>query len=160
MIFQEPTLLPWRSLRENLRVTTGISAARADAALADVGLAGRGDDMPGRLSHGQQRRLALARAVASEPDLLLMDEPFVSLDPSLVEDMMSVYKRLRSRTRVATVFVTHVVSEARALADRVITLGGSPAEIVSEVDLRAQGTAQNSGAYFQLSASGVTSSRS
>ncbi len=152
MVFQEPTLLPWRTVSDNIRVTTDATAKQVNIALADVGLAGRGEDYPGQLSLGQQRRLALARAFAVKPDLLLLDEPFVSLDPALVDEMMVLFTRLRAVHNVTTILVTHVAEEAEKLASRIVTLGGNPATIVSDV--------QNEGAYFQLSASGVTSSRS
>ncbi|GGX71612.1 ABC transporter ATP-binding protein [Tateyamaria omphalii] len=152
MVFQEPTLLPWRTVWDNIGVTTGADAEQIDAALSEVGLAGRRDDYPGQLSLGQQRRLALARAFAVKPDLLLLDEPFVSLDAELVDEMMTLFARLRATHNVTTILVTHVAQEAEKLASRIVTLGGSPATIVSDV--------QNDGAYFQLSASGVTSSRS
>ena len=132
MVFQEPTLLPWRNLRDNITIATGASQAEADAALADVGLASRAEEYPNRLSLGQQRRLSLARAFAVKPALLLMDEPFVSLDPALVDEMMTLFTVLRDAHRVTTVLVTHVEEEARRLADRVITLAGSPAQIVSD----------------------------
>ncbi|WP_299606518.1 ABC transporter ATP-binding protein [uncultured Tateyamaria sp.] len=152
MVFQEPTLLPWRTVSDNIRVTTGATAKQVNVALADVGLAGRCEDYPGQLSLGQQRRLALARAFAVKPDLLLLDEPFVSLDPALVDEMMVLFARLRAMHNVTTILVTHVAQEAKKLASRIVTLGGNPATIVGDV--------QNEGAYFQLSASGVTSSRS
>ena len=152
MVFQEPTLLPWRSVADNIRVTTGAPLADIDAALRDVGLGGRGADYPSQLSLGQQRRLSLARAFAVKPDLLLLDEPFVSLDPDLALEMMALFARLRAQHDIATILVTHVAQEAEKLASRIMTLGGSPATITSDV--------QNDGAYFQSSASGVTSSRS
>ncbi|WP_323766563.1 ABC transporter ATP-binding protein [Marinovum sp.] len=152
MVFQEPVLLPWRSARDNICIPTGLTAGEADAALAEVGLAGRAGDFPGQLSLGQQRRLSLARAFAVKPDLLLMDEPFVSIDPELVEEMMALFASLRAAHGVTTLLVTHVEAEARRLASRIVTLGGSPARITGDV--------QNRGAYFQLSASGVTSSGS
>ncbi|MGB0439510.1 MAG: ABC transporter ATP-binding protein [Paracoccaceae bacterium] len=152
MVFQEPTLLPWRTLCDNLCIPTGISRAQAMAALDEVGLGDRGQDYPNSLSLGQQRRLSLARAFAVKPDLLLMDEPFVSLDPDLVEDMMQLFVRLRAAHQVTTLLVTHVEAEAQRLASRIVTLGGTPGQIISDV--------QNKGAYFQLSASGVTSSKS
>jgi len=132
IVFQEPALLPWRNLRDNLTVTTGITPAAAMAALHDVGLETRADDFPGQLSLGQQRRLSLARAFATKPDLLLLDEPFVSLDPGLVLEMMEIFRTLSAAHNVATVLVTHVQDEARALADRIITLGGQPAQITGE----------------------------
>lgn len=133
MVFQEPTLLPWRTLSENLCITTGISETEATAALAEVGLEARGDDYPNALSLGQQRRLSLARAFAVKPDLLLMDEPFVSLDPELVEEMMMLFLTLRRAHTVTTILVTHVVDEAKRLASRIVTLGGTPGVIAGDV---------------------------
>lgn len=133
MVFQEPTLLPWRSALQNLCITTGASVAEARDALADVGLAGRADDFPGQLSLGQQRRLSLARAFALKPDILLMDEPFVSLDADLVQEMSALYARLRAAHGVATILVTHVAAEARQLADRIVTLEGMPGQIKSDL---------------------------
>lgn len=130
MVFQEPTLLPWRSAVQNLCLTTGISVSAAEAALADVGLAGLGARFPGQLSLGQQRRLSLARAFAASPDVLFLDEPFVSLDPRLADEMMDLFVSLREAQGVATILVTHVEAEARRLANRVVRLGGSPAVIV------------------------------
>lgn len=152
MLFQEPTLLPWRTAVENIRIPTGASLGQAQQVLEDVGLAGRANDFPSQLSLGQQRRLSLARAFVVKPDLLLMDEPFVSLDPILVEEMMALFAQLRAAHRVTTILVTHVEDEAKKLASRIVTLGGSPAQVISDT--------QNKGAYFQLSASGVTSSKS
>lgn len=136
MIFQEPTLLPWRTLSQNIEVTAKVGAAEAAAALASVGLGGRGRDYPGQLSLGQQRRLSLARAFAVRPELLLMDEPFVSLDPELVEEMMRLFVRLRDEARTTTLLVTHVEAEAQRLADRIVTLGGQPARITGEQPAR------------------------
>ncbi len=122
MVFQEPTLLPWRSARDNLRLTTGVDAAQAEAALARVGLSGKGALYPGQLSLGQQRRLSLARAYAARPDILLLDEPFVSLDADLVEDMLTLTESVIVEQRPATVFVTHAQAEADRLATRQMVL--------------------------------------
>ncbi|MEY8882400.1 ABC transporter ATP-binding protein [Donghicola sp. XS_ASV15] len=130
MVFQEPTLMPWRSNRENLTLTTGVSDAGADKALEEVGLGRRGSEFPRQLSLGQQRRLALARAFCGSPTLLLLDEPFVSLDPSLAAEMMSLFEELRRRRNIATLIVTHSAEEATRLADRILRLDGSPAQIV------------------------------
>ena len=132
VIFQEPTLLPWRNCLRNLTIPTGIDREDALALLDSVGLMGRGDDFPLQLSLGQQRRLSLARAFAARPALLLMDEPFVSLDPALVEEMMTLFSKLRRETGVATLLVTHVEAEAERLATRVITLTGPPARVASD----------------------------
>lgn len=152
MVFQEPTLLPWRTAIDNLRLACRINTSAAMAALAEVGLSAQARHFPGQMSLGQQRRLSLARAFGSNPDILLMDEPFVSLDPELAEEMMVLFARLRAARGLATVLVTHVEAEAKLLASRIVKLEGRPAVFTSEV--------QNKGAYFQLSASGVTSSRS
>lgn len=128
-VFQEPTLMPWRSVVENLTLTANISESQAVQALDEVGLAGRGADFPGQLSLGQQRRLSLARAFAAQPDLLLLDEPFVSLDPKLADEMMNVFEGLRQKHQVTTLLVTHVEAEATRLADRVLRLAGQPARL-------------------------------
>lgn len=133
MIFQEPTLMPWRSLRDNVVIPTGVSVVQADQALRDVGLEGRGADFPNQLSLGQQRRLSLARAFAAAPDVLLMDEPFVSLDPALADEMMTLFASLRAKSDLTTILVTHVEAEARRLANRIVTLEGSPGQITSDV---------------------------
>ncbi len=132
MVFQEPMLLPWRSVLRNLTLTTGCSPEKAREILAEVGLAGAEGTFPGRLSLGQQRRVSLARAFATEPDLLLMDEPFVSLDAKTADDMMSLFARLRNSRRTATILVTHAMAEAERLANRIVTLGGRPATITSD----------------------------
>ena len=152
MVFQEPTLLPWRSAHDNLRIATGIGHEEAEAWLTRVGLDRLGRRYPRSLSLGQQRRLSLARAFAARPRLLLMDEPFVSLDPETALAMMDLFARLRRGSGVATLLVTHVEAEAERLATRIATLGGRPATIVAE--------RQNKGAYRQESASGVASSGS
>jgi NitT/TauT family transport system ATP-binding protein len=126
MAFQEPTLLPWRTALQNLTLVTGVAPAEAEEALAAVGLAGRGGVFPRQLSLGQQRRLALARAFVTRPELLLLDEPFVSLDPPLVAEMLALTEALIARARPATLFVTHNAAEAERLASRILRMG--PAE--------------------------------
>jgi NitT/TauT family transport system ATP-binding protein len=132
MVFQEPTLLPWRSLHQNLMLTTGVAKDQAEQALAEVGLGGLGDRYPDLLSLGQQRRLSLARAFAASPDVLLMDEPFVSLDAANADEMMRLFETLRDARNVATVLVTHSEAEAKRLATRQIKLNGSPAVISTD----------------------------
>ncbi|WP_424933970.1 ABC transporter ATP-binding protein [Amaricoccus macauensis] len=127
MVFQEPRLLPWRTAGENLMLTAHLTQDEVEPALETVRLGGKADYYPAELSLGQQRRLTLARAFARDPTVLLMDEPFVSLDPELAAEMMELFIALRSRSRVATVLVTHETREAEALADRILRLEGSPA---------------------------------
>lgn len=129
MVFQEPTLLPWRDARTNITVSTGADPAVADGVLAEVGLAGLEARFPGQLSLGQQRRLALARAFSAAPDLLLLDEPFVSLDAAMVEEMIALTEALLARRLIATILVTHDMGEARRLAGRILRMEGSPARL-------------------------------
>lgn len=122
MVFQEPTLLPWRTARENICLLAHVSESQAEDALSEVGLAGKSDQFPAQLSLGQQRRLALARAFATKPKLLLMDEPFVSLDPELVEEMLVLTEKLLASRAIATILVTHSKMEATRLATRDLQL--------------------------------------
>ena len=130
MAFQEPTLLPWRSAAENIRIACGADPAPA---LAEVGLAEKAGLRPGALSLGQRRRLSLARALASAPDLLLLDEPFASLDEATGAEMIALTARLiAARPGMATLLVTHSHAEAAALADRAALLGGTPATVAAQ----------------------------
>lgn len=129
MVFQQPTLMPWRSVADNLAIPLGLTPEQIEIALEEVGLARRGADFPNQLSLGQQRRLSLARAFAGDPELLLMDEPFVSLDAVLADEMMALFERLRDKRSVATLLVTHSMPEAHRLSRRILTLSGYPARI-------------------------------
>jgi len=98
IVFQEPTLLPWRSVLLNITLLhPELSEAEAISALDRVGLADKAQMFPRQLSLGQQRRLALARAFAGQPDLLIMDEPFVSLDQDTADEMISLTEALLSQ---------------------------------------------------------------
>ncbi|WP_299740786.1 ABC transporter ATP-binding protein [uncultured Roseobacter sp.] len=126
-VFQEPTLLPWRSVLKNLLLPhPGLPPDQARDMLARVGLEGKEGLFPGQLSLGQQRRLSLARAFAQAPALLIMDEPFVSLDPETAEVMLRLTEGLIADHRPATLFVTHDSREADRLADRTLTLRSHP----------------------------------
>ena len=130
MVFQEPVLMPWRSALENICLPAQCSPAQARAALASVDLADKAESFPDALSLGQQRRLSLARAFAAEPDVLLLDEAFVSLDAVLADEMMALFERLRAHRTLATVLVTHDKAEAARLASRIVVLAGKPARFV------------------------------
>jgi len=97
--------------------------------LERVGLAGRKGDWPQQLSLGQQRRLSLARAFLDEPTLLIMDEPFVSLDAATHQDMIALTKELLTGSGAATLLVTHDLTEAKQLTSRIVELKGSPATL-------------------------------
>lgn len=130
IVFQEPTLMPWRSVIQNLTlVHPELGRQGAQDMLAKVGIADKADLFPGQLSLGQQRRLALARAFAGRPDLLIMDEPFVSLDPKTAHTMLGLTEALIRDTRPATLFVTHAREEAERLSARILELRGNPASL-------------------------------
>jgi NitT/TauT family transport system ATP-binding protein len=133
IVFQEPTLLLWRTAIDNLLIIhPGLSATAARAMLAKVGLEDKADMYPRQLSLGQQRRLSLARAFAGHPQLLILDEPFVSLDEATAAEMIALTKTLIAEVAPATLFVTHEKQEAVQLADRVLELAGSPATVVPD----------------------------
>ena len=136
LVFQDARLLPWRRVLANVALgLEGLSVgraeqlARAQAALGAVGLGDYGGRWPYQLSGGQRQRVGLARALAVEPDLLLMDEPFGALDAitraALQDDLLAVWER----SGRAVLFITHDIDEAVYLADRVILLGGAPASV-------------------------------
>lgn len=131
IVFQEPTLLNWRSALDNIRlIHPHLSNDEARAALQEVGLANKAELFPGQLSLGQQRRLSLARGFAGHPQLLIMDEPFVSLDAKAADEMIILTEQLIASRRPATIFVTHAPNEAQRLATRILTLSGSPATLI------------------------------
>lgn len=134
MVFQEPTLLPWRSVIENLRlIHPSLDLDNARSMLNRVGLSGKDDLFPGQLSLGQQRRLSLARAFAGQPKVLLMDEPFVSLDEATAQQMLGLTKSLLADQACAALFVTHAPDEAKSLADRVLHLAvGADGAVLAE----------------------------
>lgn len=129
MVFQEPTLLPWRTALTNLTLPTGATRAEAAALMAQVGLAGREAAYPRQLSLGQQRRLSLARAFAARPGILLMDEPFASLDEATRDRMLDLTAQLLDSSGAGLILVTHDPAEAAHLGARPLTLSGSPATL-------------------------------
>jgi NitT/TauT family transport system ATP-binding protein len=136
MVFQEPRLLPWRSVEDNVRLVAPEIEARELAALFEVlGLAGHRAHYPGELSLGLARRVALARAFAVKPELLLLDEPFVSLDQALAARLRDELVTLVDRYAVITLLVTHDIEEAAALADRLILLSARPARMLADMPI-------------------------
>jgi ABC-type nitrate/sulfonate/bicarbonate transport system ATPase subunit len=145
MVFQEPRLMPWLTVGDNVRLAEAERLARdrsyvsrADKLLDEVGLRSCANAWPGHLSGGMQRRTALARAFVAEPWLLLMDEPFVSLDSPAADQLRELLRRLCARVRPLVVFVTHNLNEALVLADRILFLGDMPARVV--LDYRVEPT--------------------
>ncbi|MFI8234853.1 ABC transporter ATP-binding protein [Streptomyces sp. NPDC085900] len=139
IVFQADRLLPWQRVLRN--VTLGLygpdAEQRARDVLAEVGLAGREKAWPKQLSGGEAQRVSLARALVSEPELVLLDEPFAALDAITRLRMHDLVRALRSRHQAAMLLVTHDVDEAIALADRIVVMGNGRIGASHEVDLPA-----------------------
>jgi NitT/TauT family transport system ATP-binding protein len=140
MVFQEynKTLFPWLSVRKNVRLAVrdipkDAAGQRVDEALAQVGLTDFAGHYPWELSGGMQQRVALARAMASHPELLLMDEPFASVDALTRAKLEDMVLGLWQQARFAAILVTHDIGEAVYLSDRVMALSGRPSTILAEV---------------------------
>jgi sulfonate transport system ATP-binding protein len=137
VVFQDSRLLPWARLLDN--VVLGLrgprAADRGRAALAEVGLADRARAWPSELSGGEQQRVALARSLVRDPELLLADEPFGSLDALTRIRMHTLLRELCRRHRPAVLLVTHDVDEAVLLADRVLVLDGGVITVDRRIDV-------------------------
>ena len=143
VVFQEPRLLPWRTVEENVRLAAPqASDATLSTLFATLGLAEHRCHYPGELSLGLARRAALARAFAVEPELLVLDEPFASLDAALAARLRAELVELVSRRPVTTLLVTHDIEEATGLADRVFLLSASPARVLAEMPIQHPRSAQ------------------
>jgi NitT/TauT family transport system ATP-binding protein len=155
-VFQEPTLMPWTSVRENVRLPlklANIPASQSDAqvmeALQRVGLTEFADSYPRELSGGMKMRASLARALVTDPDILLMDEPFAALDEitrfRLNNDLLALWRNLEK----TVIFVTHSVFESVYLSQRVIVMTQRPGRIGAEIRID---TAEPRGEDFRTSA--------
>ncbi len=134
VVFQEPRLLPWRTVEENIRLAAPrLGDKELDALLKPLGLGGHRSHFPGELSLGLARRTALARAFAVKPALLLLDEPFVSLDAPLALALQRELAALVAERAVTAVLVTHDVGEAIRLADRIFVLSPRPARVIADI---------------------------
>jgi NitT/TauT family transport system ATP-binding protein len=136
--FQEPRLLPWLTVEDNLRLVLADAAeseAKIDVWLDEMGLADVRMVFPTRLSLGMARRVALARAFVIEPTLLLMDEPFVSLDEPTAERLRRLLLTTLSAHPATVLFVTHNLREAITLADRIALLAPAPTRVLREIEV-------------------------
>ena len=138
-VFQDARLLPWLDAAGNIRaVRPEIDDAAIAALLGRVGLAGQQAAFPRQLSGGMQRRLGLARALAAGSGLLLLDEPFVSLDRAVVLDLQALFLQGFAAERPTVIVVSHDPEDAARLADRVVVLAGRPARITADFRLPAE----------------------
>jgi NitT/TauT family transport system ATP-binding protein len=155
-VFQEPTLMPWTGVRENVRLPlklarapTAEANARIDAALTQVGLTEFAEAYPRELSGGMKMRVSLARALVTDPDILLMDEPFAALDEitrfRLNNDLLALWRNLRK----TIIFVTHSVFESVYLSQRVIVMTPRPGRLGAEFGID---TVEPRGEDFRTSA--------
>jgi NitT/TauT family transport system ATP-binding protein len=132
-VFQEPRLLPWRTVRENLLLAQqAANPARVDELLQSLDLGAFRDAYPRELSLGMARRAAIARAFAIGPELVLLDEPFVSLDAAMAARSRSLLLSAWRARPTAGLLVTHDNAEATALAHRIVSLGGRPTRVLRE----------------------------
>ena len=142
MAFQDPSLLPWLTLEKNVgfgldfkhqpRLTAAEKKQRVDVAISEVGLEHARLLMPSELSGGMAQRTALARCVARQPEVILLDEPFGALDEVTRATMQKLLLTLRDDLGTAAVLITHDIDEALQVADRIVLLGGAPAHCVGE----------------------------
>jgi len=139
-VFQEPTVLPWLTVRENIaygmrikRLSAKVVRERLDRIMALVGLADMGDLYPNQISASMMQRVAVARAFAVEPDLLLMDEPYGQMDIKLRFYLEDELVRLWNTLKSTVLFVTHNIEEAVYIADRIIILTPKPTTVRSEI---------------------------
>jgi NitT/TauT family transport system ATP-binding protein len=143
LVFQDygRSLMPWLNVMGNVtlplrgRYNKAERASRAEPALESVGLHNVGDRYPWQLSGGMQQRVAIARALVYQPQVLLMDEPFASVDAQTREDLEDLVLRVRDESGQAVVLITHDIDEAIYLADRVIVLGGKPARVRADLEV-------------------------
>ena len=151
-VFQEPILLPWRTVEQNVRLALPRAERNTDldGLFDSLGLAGMRTLFPAELSLGLARRVALARAFATEPAVLFLDEPFVSLDENTAERLRHLLLSVWSAKPTTALMVTHNLREALMLSDRIIVLSPRPAHVMGIFDVRLPRQYRNPGVMSDL----------
>lgn len=138
-VFQQPCLLPWRTVRENIELVfanqNAVPKVQIDNLLDFMNLTAYANAYPKQLSEGMRRRVSIIRAFAINPDLLLMDEPFVSLDAPMAREVRELLQQLWQKRPHTVLFVTHDLREAISLADRLVFLTSHPMRVLTDVDV-------------------------
>lgn len=142
-VFQDATLLPWRTVLQNVRLPlqigdwdrNGRESRLPEEMVALVGLSGRENAYPHQLSGGQRQRVSIARALVTKPDILLMDEPFGALDEITRDRLNDELLKIWRETGTTIVFVTHSLSEAAFLGEKVAVMGTNPGRLIDVIDL-------------------------
>ena len=139
VVFQENRLLPWKTVRQNInlgpKMRGEIEDGRAEELLSKMGIEGTGDQYPTELSGGMQQRAEIARLLANDPEIMLMDEPFSALDALTKEIMQELLLDIWEEDNRTVVFITHDVEEAIFLADRVLIMTAGPGRIKEAIDV-------------------------
>jgi NitT/TauT family transport system ATP-binding protein len=151
-VFQNPRLLPWRTVEENLRIvlsTEQIQSGIIDELLASAELEAFRNTYPSQLSIGMQRRVSLIRAFSIQPDLLVMDEPFVSLDKRMEDKLHQVLLDYWQTRNPSVLFVTHQINEALKLASRLLVFSSRPGTIILDIPVELSYPDRNTPEVFR-----------
>lgn len=153
-VFQEPRLLPWRTVEQNVRLALDqpVDEAALDLLFAELGLTEHRQFFPNELSLGLARRAGLARAFAVEPSVLILDEPFVSLDEETASRLRRLLSRVWSARSCTALMVTHNLREAIELSDRILFYSGAPSRIVYEYEVNVDRQARDRTTIDQIAA--------
>ena len=157
VVMQQPNLFPWLTVRANVEFglrMRGVPKAERTSAVSElltlVGLAGVGEKFPSQLSGGMQQRVSIARALAPDPKILLMDEPFGALDAQMRRKMQLDITRIWSLTQKTVMFVTHDIIESVLLADSIVVLSGSPGRVKQIVPVTIPRPRERARAVYDL----------